>query len=43
MKKTEEKVHHVSDAVKDTSNHIKNHVGQSINRVTNSLNPMKGW
>ena len=36
-------INQVSDTVKDTSHHVKEHVGQSINNVSKILNPMKGW
>ena len=43
IKNTEETVNQVSDTMKDTSNHVRKKVGQSINAVTNSLNPMKAF
>ena len=36
-------INQVSDTVKGTSHHVKEHVGQSINNVSKILNPMKGW
>ena len=43
IKNTEETVNQVSDTMKDTSNHVRKKVGQSINAVTDSLNPMKAF
>ena len=36
-------INQVSDTVKGTSHHVKEHVGHSINNVSKILIPMKGW